>query len=255
MRDSTRSCTRSAKSAGASASGRSALRSFDDFEADLRRLAAGFLRAALARGARLHAPVEVTAVEAGADGVVARTKSGPRIRCRHAVFATGYEQLQCLSVPKHRVFSTWAIATRPQPRALWADRCFIWEASEPYLYLRVTPEHRVLCGGEDEEFSDEAARDALLPAKTAALERKLEALLPRLDGRAEFAWCGSFGASETGMPTIGAVPGLPNCYVAMGYGGNGITFSMLAAQLLRGLITGTGDADADLVAPSRGRSP
>jgi len=33
----------------------------------------------------------------------------------------------------------------------------------------------------------------------------------------------------------------------MGYGGNGITFSMMAAQLLRGLITGTGDADADLV--------
>lgn len=33
------------------------------------------------------------------------------------------------------------------------------------------------------------------------------------------------------------------CYAAMGYGGNGITFSMLAAQLLRGLITGDGDRD------------
>jgi glycine/D-amino acid oxidase-like deaminating enzyme len=49
------------------------------------------------------------------------------------------------------------------------------------------------------------------------------------------------------MPTIGALPHWPNCYVAMGYGGNGITFSIMAAQLLRGLITGTGDADADLV--------
>jgi len=79
------------------------------------------------------------------------------------------------------------------------------------------------------------------------LERKLKALFPRLDTRAEFAWCGSFGFSTTGMPAIGAIPGLPNCYAAMGYGGNGITFAMIAAQILRGLITGTGDADTDLV--------
>ena len=70
------------------------------------------------------------------------------------------------------------------------------------------------------------------------IERRLKALFPQLDTRAEFAWCGSFGSSTTGMPTIGAIPGLPNCYVAMGYGGNGITFSMMAAQMLRGLITG-----------------
>ena len=76
-------------------------------------------------------------------------------------------------------------------------------------------------------------------------------MFPRLDTRAEFAWTGSFGSSTTGMPTISAIPALPNCYVAMGYGGNGITFSMMAAQMLRGLITGTGDPDSDLVALSR----
>ena len=37
----------------------------------------------------------------------------------------------------------------------------------------------------------------------------------------------------------------------MGYGGNGITFSMMAAQMLRGLICGDGDPDADLVSFSR----
>ncbi len=69
----------------------------------------------------------------------------------------------------HRIFSTWAIATRPQPRALWPTHCFIWEAADPYLYMRVSPDHRVICGGEDEEFSDEQARDALLDRKTATL--------------------------------------------------------------------------------------
>ena len=117
--------------------------------------------------------------------------------------------------------------------------------------MRVSPDHRVICGGEDEKFADEQARDALLPSKKVVIERKLKAMFPRLDTRAEFAWSGSFGHSTTHMPTIGPIPGLPNCYVAMGYGGNGITFSMMAAQMLRGLITGVGDPDTDLVSVRR----
>ena len=227
--------------------GRSALLSYDNFEADPRRLAGGFLGAAAARGMRLYAPVEVTGVHATRRSVEASTRDGPAIRCKSLVFATGYEKPKAVHSKTHRVYSTWAIATRPQPRATWPTACFIWEASDPYLYMRVSPDNRVICGGEDEEFSDEEARDALIESKKVTLERKLKALFPRLDTRAEFAWCGSFGFSTTGMPAIGAIPGLPNCYAAMGYGGNGITFAMIAAQMLRGLITGTGDADTDLV--------
>ena len=231
--------------------GRSALLSYDNFSADPRRHASGFLRAAIARGTRLYAPVEVSDVHAMRRSVEAGTKDGPMIRCQALVFATGYEMPKAVRSKEHRIFSTWAIATRPQPRALWPTQCFIWEAADPYLYMRVSPDHRVICGGEDEKFSDEEARDALLIPKKVIIERKLKALFPRLDTRAEFAWCGSFGSSTTGMPTIGAIPGLPNCYVAMGYGGNGITFSMMAAQMLRGLITGVGDPDTDLVSLRR----
>jgi hypothetical protein len=31
----------------------------------------------------------------------------------------------------HQLVSTWAIATKAQPRALWPTRCLIWEASDP----------------------------------------------------------------------------------------------------------------------------
>lgn len=228
--------------------GRSALLTYDNFSVDPRRLATGFLMAAMARGTRVYAPVEVVDVQCSRRGVTASTAHGPVVRARTLVFATGYETPMAIRTPALRISSTWAIATRPQASALWPSRCFIWEASAPYLYMRVTPDHRVLCGGEDESLGDEAARDALLARKTASIERKLEAMFPRLDARAAFAWCGSFGSSRTGMPTIGAIPGMPNCFAAMGHGGNGITFSMLAAQMLRGLITGSGDPDLDLVA-------
>jgi len=227
--------------------GRSALLGYDNLAVDPRRLATGFLNAALARGGRLLAPVDVTGVEASRQRVLAATKGGPVITCRSLVFATGYEMPKAVPAAGHHIASSYVIATRPQQRSLWPTSCFIWEASDPYLYLRVTPDHRVICGGQDEDFSDEAARDALLPAKTAALERRLKNLFPAVDATAEFAWCGSFGASADGTPTIDRVPRLPNCYVALGYGGNGITFSMMAAQMLTGLITGQGDPDADLV--------
>ena len=40
------------------------------------------------------------------------------------------------------------------------------------------------------------------------------------------------------MPLIGPVPGAKGIYAAYGYGGNGITFSFLAARLIGDLIAG-----------------
>ena len=152
---------------------------------------------------------------------------------------------------RHQVISTWAIATRPQPRKLWPEDCFIWEAADPYLYLRSTPDGRVICGGEDEEFSDDEARDALIPKKAAAIARKLGRLLPQLDTTPEFAWAGAFGSTATGLPSIGAVPGMPNCHAVLGFGGNGITYARIAADVIAGALSGRPDPDADLYAFKR----
>jgi glycine/D-amino acid oxidase-like deaminating enzyme len=231
--------------------GRTGLLGYNNLEANPRRLAVGFLRTALARGARFYAPVEATEVEPHAHGVMVQTDGKAAIRARHVVFATGYELAKGVPHKGHRIATTWAIATRPQPRSLWAGHGFIWEASDPYLYLRVGPDGRIICGGEDETFSDPEKRDALSESKVAAIEAKLAKLLPHVDSRADYSWCGNFGTSTTGTPSIGPVPGMKNCYAVLGYGGNGITFSMMAAQILRGHICGDGDADADLFSFTR----
>ena len=231
--------------------GRSAIVGRDNFMADPRLLAAGYLNAAIARGARLYAPVEVTDIDAEHSGVIASTKAGLEIKASHLVFATGYEMPKGVPRKGNTIISTWAIATKAQPRAIWPTGCIIWEAADPYLYIRTTPQGHVICGGEDAEIADAGERDALNEAKTRTLMRKLGALLPMIDPTATHSWSGSFGDSKTGTPTVGPVPKMPNCYAAMGYGGNGITFSMMAAQMLRGMITGTGDADSDLVSFTR----
>ncbi|MGQ0280422.1 NAD(P)/FAD-dependent oxidoreductase [Sphingopyxis sp. Q841] len=227
--------------------GRHALIGFGNYSADPRRLTAGYLNVALARGARLYSPVDICDIAPTDDGVVLVSARGPSVRARHVVMATGYEMMKGIPRKGNKIISSWSIATRPQPRAIWPTAAMIWEAANPYLYIRTTPRGEIICGGEDEEIADAALRDAKLPDKAATLSRKLGALLPRVDATPAYSWAGSFGDSPVGTPTIGRIPGMPNCYAAMGYGGNGITFSMMAAQMLRGLICGYGDPDADLV--------
>jgi glycine/D-amino acid oxidase-like deaminating enzyme len=224
------------------------LLAFDDMTADPRRMTSGYLRKAVERGAEIFAPAEVTDVESHGRGHIATTKGGPTIRCRVLIFATGYEFPKFVPLKGHSIASTYAIATKPQPGKLWPERCLIWEASEPYLYLRTTRDGRVICGGEDEDFSDAETRDALIPKKIAAIERKLHRLLPAIDPKADFAWAGAFGASDTGLPRIGAVPGRKNCFAVLGFGGNGITYSRIAADIIRAALAGDKDPDADLYA-------
>ena len=217
-------------------------------------LTAALLRSACRSGMRLLAPYELTGLQPGRGRVLAGTRQGLQIDAKHVVLCTGYELPKIVPAEGHSIASTWAIATRPQSRRLWPQQALVWEASDPYLYLRTTADGRIICGGEDAEFVDEQRRDALLPSKAQTLTHKLRKLLLGVDSRAAFRWTGCFGQSDTGLPSIGAIPGYPRCHAVLGFGGNGITFSMLAAQLLRAAIVGRRDADAALFAFDAARS-
>jgi glycine/D-amino acid oxidase-like deaminating enzyme len=224
-----------------------ALMSHGNLVIDPRKTTLALLKAAAANGARIFAPLEMTDVATRRGRVTVTAANGRRIHCRHLVFATGYELPHGVPRRHHKITSTWAIATVRQARdALWPGECCIWEAADPYLYIRTTSDGRVICGGGDEDISDEKRRDALLGRKTAMLRRQLHRLLPKLDTAVEFAWTGTFGETITGLPIIGRVPGMPRCWIALGYGGNGTTYAAIAADVIAGAIAGRPDADADL---------
>lgn len=227
---------------------RGAILSTGNLALDPRQLTAALLLRALENKARFHAPAEATAVEHGADGVTVATKGGPTIRAKQIVLATGYELFGLVPAGSHSVISTWAIATRPQPRAVWPQQAFVWEASEPYLYARTTFDGRVICGGEDENFTDEETRDALIAAKSARIAAKLARLFPGIDASPDYSWAGAFGTTSTGLPMIGQVPRKPRIFAVMGYGGNGITFSRIASEIIASALDGKTDGDTDLFA-------
>lgn len=227
---------------------RGALHTFNNLSVNPVHLTAGFLSAAFDQGAHLYAPVTAQSITRHGKKYIVHTDQDAAIHATYVVYATGYEIPKQIHTRRHKISSTWVIATKPQPKKLWPHHDFIWEASDPYLYLRTTSDGRVICGGEDEEFSDEDHRDSLLSRKTTILERKLKKLFPDIDSKAEFAWTGSFGTSTTGLPSIGEMPDFENCYAAMAYGGNGIVFSRIAADMITASICGYPDPDADLFA-------
>ena len=150
-------------------------------EADPVRLVAGLWRHFLARGGRMVANVEVTEVEQTRSRVRLKTKDGHSITAKYAVFCTGYELMKFARPKGYKIISTWALATRPQPDRIWPSKSLIWEAADPYLYMRTTGQGRVIVGGEDESFSDDVLRDKLIPKKIAAIARKAKRIFPNID--------------------------------------------------------------------------
>lgn len=226
-----------------------AIRSDISASADPARMAAGILRAAAARGVEIVTPLEITDLRSGRDGVVLATSEGKLIGAGHAVFCTGYEFLDRLASDVHAIVSTWAIATPPRidlPK--WLDDCIVWEASDPYLYLRRSVDGRLIAGGEDEDGAEAYRDEKKLAAKAKTIKAKVEALIGCRLPEPDHAWAAPFGTTTTGLPLIGRVPGFDTVHAVMGFGGNGITFSQIAAEIVAADIAGHRDADADLFA-------
>lgn len=214
--------------------------------ANPRQLAAGLLRHAVSNGATIYSPVNVAGVTASPHGVVLDT-GHHFIEAKHVVFCTGYEALKGVPAKGTKITSSWAIASPPHAEyPAWLNETIVWEASTPYLYVRTTPDGRIIAGGEDEEIDLPSYRSRSIGRKSARLAAKVATLIPGLEFVPTHRWTGAFGESDNGLPRIGAVPGMPGCFAVMGFGGNGTIYSFIAAQIIPSLLKGRPDKDASL---------
>lgn len=221
-------------------------------EVDPYRLTLGLIEVAAARGARVFSKTEVRVspndLTAGGRRHVLHAAHGSCVQCDHVIIATGYEapeqfhHLRNLCTLK----STYVLASRPiAGPAPWPDSLLLWETANPYLYARLAGS-RVILGGEDEPTADENQRDALIDAKIQRLLEKFDMLCPGVKLEPEFVWAAAFAETRDGLPFIGPSPDSNGCLFALGYGGNGITWSVLASQILRDQILGIENPDANL---------
>lgn len=181
------------------------------------------------------------------DGYELATDNDYVIDCQYVVIAAGFEAGPFLPKEVMQLTSTYVILSHPvDPRYLWPEHSLIWETSQPYLYIRTTGGNRIMVGGEDEELNDPSHRDALMRDKIQKLEEKFMKLFPHFTFTTEMAWCGTFSTTPDGLPFIGTWPGKERMYFALGYGGNGITFSMIAAQIIRNCLKNIKDERTEI---------
>ncbi|MFQ3786174.1 NAD(P)/FAD-dependent oxidoreductase [Halomonas sp. A29] len=203
------------------------------------RLASRLLRRMQRQGTRVFDRTQVKAITATTRSVQLTTASGVSIRAKHAVIASGYEA-QCWLLQRVATnLSSYAYISDPIDSAElgWLASTMLWESARPYLYLRSTGDGRLLVGGEDDDRDIPARRDRSVDRKAATLQRKVSHLLPYLHARPTFAWAGTFAETSDGLPLFGSHPQYgTRVLFALAYGGNGITYSMLGAELLRAQI-------------------
>ena len=179
------------------------------------RLTRGLIAAAESRGAVVLSPATASVHEATIRGVTIETREGDIVRAGALVLANGYEMPDFVPTARHALASSWVIGSAAGQAFPGSDSPLIWEAADPYLYMRSTTDGRIVIGGEDEDFADADAREAM-------------------------------AARQFGRPGT-----RPNCLAAFGYGGNGITFSAMAADLLEAELEGAPREDARFYALDR----
>jgi len=167
------------------------------------------------------------------------TDSERTITCKHIIYATGYETQDMLRRNIVNLNSTYAFVSEPLSRipASLTNTIF-WNTQSPYLYLRSTADNRILVGGGDERFKNAFRRDRLIDKKETFLLESAKKLLPQLTLIPDFTWAGTFGSTKDTLPYIGPHPDHPNCYFVLGFGGNGITFSVMGMDIISDVLAG-----------------
>lgn len=225
----------------------------------------GFLSAAVERGAKVFERSAARRVEVSRDGVVVRTAGGT-ITGRVVVIATGYARPGFEPrVGRFALKDTYVIATRRLPerlrRQIPRSSMMAWDTERPYHYLRWTEDGRLLVGGEDTNHRAVKGSRARIARARARLLAYLAQICPALAAeRPAYSWEGLFAESADGLPYIGTHSRHPKHLFALGYGGNGMTASFLAATRLLTrykTMSRAGEkagAARDLFAFNRGRS-
>lgn len=206
------------------------------------KLAFGYLRAARAAGARVHAASPVQEITRDAGGWRIRTPGGT-VRARAVAVATGGYTSQGLhSKLRSRVMPILSnsLVTRPLTDAEIAATGFqthqvITDTRVLRHYYRLLPDNRLQIGSR----SAITGADAANPRHQERLVDGMNAKFPALRGiSVDYSWWGWVDVSHDMMPRIVQPDPAETLFYAVGYGGNGVSYSAQAGRRLAELVAG-----------------
>lgn len=191
------------------------------------------------KGLEVYDKTELVHTQNDKGGCLCSLKSGSQIRAKKIIYCVGYESANMIKENFVNLISTYAIVSEVEVELSKKYKdLLIWNTAEPYIYMRTTDDNRILIGGEDEEFRNPVKRDSLISKKEKKLMNSYLKLKPDSHFYADFAWAGTFGETKDGLPYIGAHKDFKNSFFVLGFGGNGITFSVTGMEMVSTWLKG-----------------
>jgi glycine/D-amino acid oxidase-like deaminating enzyme len=163
--------------------------------------------------------------------------NGNIVTCNKVIFCTGFEATEMIKEDIAKLFYTYACVSEKgiaMPKQL--TNTLVWDTDDPYTYMRTTDDGRLLIGGEDSSYNIPFFQQKIKEHKAANLIKKLQRMIPDVKFIQDFNWGGTFGTTKDGLPYIGASPEFANSLFVLGFGGNGITFSVQAMDIITDML-------------------
>lgn len=191
------------------------------------------------KGLQIFDKTEMTDVEYFKGYNLITVDSGFQIRAKKIIYCIGYESKNLIKEHFVNLKSTYAIVSEIDSKKFKnITNTLVWNTDEPYMYMRTTDDGRLLIGGGDEDFYDAEKRDFLLNKKEKEILKTLKKIKPDYHFYTDFVWAGTFGETKDGLPYIGTHQDFKNSYFILGFGGNGITFSVTGMEMVSRFMKG-----------------
>nr|WP_275416077.1 FAD-binding oxidoreductase [Macrococcus brunensis] len=186
---------------------------------------------------QIYTDTELSSWRTKKGKVVCRTADGFEVTANHAIYAGGYADNHFVKkIKKRKLVRSYAIFTKPV-NELWPRNAMLWETARPYLYIRHAQENRIVVGGLDDNKKQVPGKWRI-NRKTRQLKREFEYIFPHIQIEIDARYGARFGETKDGLPFIGEVPGKKNCYMLLGYGGNGTVYSAFGSRMLLDMVRG-----------------
>ncbi|HKV85286.1 MAG TPA: FAD-binding oxidoreductase [Ktedonobacterales bacterium] len=227
-----------------------------DGEIQPARFVTGIASLAARAGARIYQESPVVGLTAIDDGWRVRTSDG-NVQANRLLLATnawlpalgehlGADWLAQAITPTRGQM----LVTAPAPDRLFECPCY---ADDGYQYWRQLADGRLAVGGwRNRSFATEATTDETAHDEVQThLDAFVRVTLGLTDLPIEQRWAGIMAFSADGLPLVGHVPGVRECYIAGGYTGHGNAYALHATQVVAALMLGSDHPAADLFEPGR----
>src|SRR5689334_19342992 len=172
----------------------------------------------------------VTGIE-DIEGITVETDNGS-FRAANLIYATHIPPGVNLLHMRCEAWRSYAMSFTTRDRKYTQD--LVYDMYDPYHYIRsqnINGREFMIVGGEDHKTGEnENAEASFLRLESYVRKHfNVDEIL--------FKWSSQYFESVDGLPYIGHLPGHPgNIFVATGYGGNGMTYSSVAAIVLKKMI-------------------